>query len=81
MSLTEIEEQVIKPLTTAEKKQLIRDIQAMLIDEQIEHHGEEMLREMFPPEMVYEIATPNIVPDASDMEALSQLRQEREHAI
>ena len=60
MSLIEIEEQVIKPLTTAEKKQLIRDIQAMFVDEQIERHGDEMLREMFPPGVVYEIATPNI---------------------
>jgi hypothetical protein len=31
--------------------------------------------------MVYEIATPNVVPDASDTEVLAHLRQDRDHAI
>lgn len=81
MLLMEIEKQYIEPMSRAEKEQLIRDVQRMLVDEEIEQHGDEILRQMFPPGMVYEIATPNVTPDASDGEAFAQFRQEREHAI
>jgi hypothetical protein len=77
----DIEKQYIEPMSRAEKEQLIRDVQRMLVDDEIEQHGDEILRQMFPPGMVYEIATPNVTPDASDVEAFAQLRQEREHAI
>ena len=81
MLLIDVEKQYIEPMSRAEKKQLIRDIQRMLIDDEIEQHGDEMLRQMFPSGMVYEISTPNVTPDSSDVEAFAQLRQEREHAI
>ena len=81
MVLMDVEKHYIEPMSRAEKEQLIRDVQRMLVDDEIEQHGDEMLWQMFPAGMVYEIATPNIVPDASDREALAQLRQEREHAI
>lgn len=81
MVLLDVEKQYIKPMSRSEKEQLIRDVQRMLVDEEIEQHGDEILRQMFPPGMVYEITTPNVTPDATDKEALAQLRQEREHAI
>ena len=68
-------------MSRAEKEQLIRDVQWMLVDDEIEQPGEEILRHMFPPGIVYEITTPNVTPDASDGEAFAQLRQEHEHAI
>jgi len=53
----------------------------MLVDEEIEQHGDEILRQMFPSGMVYDISTPNVTPDATDNAVLTQLRQEREHAV
>ncbi|MBD3306304.1 hypothetical protein GF348_07990 [candidate division KSB3 bacterium] len=81
MLLMDVEKHYIEPMSRAEKEQLIRDVQRMLVDEEIEQHGEELLRQMFPRGMVYDITTPNVTPDASDVEAFAQLRQEREHAI
>jgi hypothetical protein len=83
MALADIEEQV-KPLSKAEKEQLIRDVQRMLIDEEIEQHGDEMLHEMIDPNAVYEIATPNITTDDDNVEAVRTLRnllKEHGHAV
>ncbi len=81
MLLMDVEKQYIEPMSRAEKEQLIRDVQRMLIDDEIEQHGDEILRQMFPSGMVYEITTPNVTPDASDVEAFAQLYQEHAHAI
>ncbi len=83
MVLTDIEEQV-KPLSREEKEQLIRDVQRMLIDEDIEKRGDEMLRAMIDPNAVYEISTPNITVDDSNAEAvhvLHTLLKEHDHAV
>ena len=83
MVLTDIEEQV-KPLSKAEKEQLIRDVQRMLIDEDIEKHGDEMLRDMINPNAVYEISIPNITIDEGNAEAvhvLHTLLKEHGHAV
>ncbi len=83
MVLADIEEYV-KPLSTAEKEQLIRDIQRMLFDEMVAEHGEEMLREMIEPNVEYEITTPTISPDGSGAHAAYQLQrfmEENEHAV
>lgn len=83
MILTDIEEH-IKPLSKAEKEQLIRDVQRMLIDEDIEKHGDEMLREMIDPNAVYEIATPTITTDDDSIEAvrvLHHLLEEHGHVV
>lgn len=83
MALTALEEQ-IKPLSKAEKEQLIRDVQRMLIDEDIENHSEEILRDMIDPNAVYEIATPNITTDEDSIEAvhvLHHLLEEHGHAV
>ncbi len=74
MVLTEIEEHV-KPLSKAEKEQLIRDVQRMLFDEMVAEHGEEMLKEMIDPHVEYEITTPTIAPDDSGAQAAYQLQQ------
>jgi len=81
MILMDVEKQYIEPMSRVEKKQLIRDVQRMLVDDEIEQHGDEILRQMFPSGMAYEISTPNVTPDATDRVALAQLHQEREHAI
>ena len=70
MLLTEIEAQ-IKPLSRAEKEQLMQDIQKML-DVEVD---EQELRKIFKPETVYEIATPMIAPDEDDARAAAQLRK------
>ncbi len=83
MVLTDIEEHV-KPLSKAEKEQLIRDVQRMLIDENIEKHGDEMLRDMIDPNAVYEIATPTITMGDDTIEAvrvLHNLFEEHGHAV
>ena len=83
MSLLEIEKQV-KSLSEAEKKQLIRDIQAMLVDEQIERHGDEMLKEMTPPGTVVQMESPGAFLDEQSFKAAAQLQQfikEHEHEI
>ena len=83
MVLTEIEEQ-IKPLSKAEKEQLIRDVQRMLIDEDIAKHSEEILRDMIDPNAVYEISTPNITTDEDSIGAvrvLHDLLEEHGHAV
>ena len=54
-SLAEIEETVIRPLTRAEKEQLIKDVQKML--------EEEELSRMFPPDKVFEISSIPLSPD------------------
>ncbi len=81
MLLLDVEKQYVEPMSKSEKEQLIRDVQRMLVDEEIEQRGDEMLRQMFPSGMVYEISTPNVTPDATDKEAMIQLHQEREHAV
>jgi hypothetical protein len=81
MLLLDVEKQYIEPMSKSEKEQLIRDVQRMLVDEEIAQHGDEILRQMFPSGMVYDISTPNVTPDATDNAALTQLRQEREHAV
>jgi hypothetical protein len=83
MVLADIEEYV-KPLSKAEKEQLIRDIQRMLFDEMVAEHGEEMLREMIDPNVEYEITTPTISPDDSGAQAAYQLQwfmEENEHVV
>ncbi len=83
MVLTDIEEQV-KPLSREEKEQLIRDVQRMIIDEDIEKHGDEILRNMIDPNAVYEISTPNITLDEDNAEAvhvLHTLLKEHGHAV
>ena len=81
MLLLDVEKQYIEPMSKSEKEQLIRDVQRMLVDEEIAQHGDAMLRQMFPSGMVYDISTPNITPDATDKAALTQLHQGREHAV
>ena len=83
MVLTDIEEQV-KPLSREEKERLIRDVQRMLIDEDIEKRGDEMLRDLIDPNAVYEISTPNITIDEDSAEAvhvLHTLLKEHGHAV
>ncbi len=43
------EQQYIQPLSKVKKEQLIRDVQRMLVDEEIAQHGGQMLRDMAPP--------------------------------
>ncbi len=84
MVLLEIEQQYIQPLSRTDKEQLIRDIQRMLVDEEIAQHGEQMLREMVPPGTVVFIESPGIHADNTDIEAAVQLQQfikEHEHEI
>ena len=74
MSLSELEKEHIRPLTRAEKWQLIKDIQEMLLQE--EKAEEELaLRKIFKPGVVYEIATPSLFPGANDSKAAEQLRK------
>lgn len=83
MVLTDIEEH-IKPLSKTEKEQLIRDVERMLIDDEIEQHRDEILREMIDPRAVYEIATPNITTDDDNIEAVRVLHNffaEHGHAV
>lgn len=83
MVLTDIEEHV-KPLSRPEKEQLIRDVQRMLIDEDIEQRGDEILRDMINPNTVYEIATPTITIDEDNVEAVRALHgllKEHNHAV
>ncbi len=56
MSLLEIEEKHIQPLTRAEKEQLIEDVQRMLQEEELREMG-------IYPGVVCEISTPNIFLD------------------
>jgi hypothetical protein len=74
MLLAEIEKHV-KPLSKAEKEQLIRDIERMLVEDEIEQHGDEMLREISKPGIVYEIATPILGSEDSGARASQQLQQ------
>ena len=74
MSLLELEKEYIRSLTRAEKWQLIRDIQEMLQQEE-RTKEESRLWEIFPPGMVYEIATPFSVPDDNGMETAAQLQK------
>ena len=73
MLLAEIEKHV-KPLSKAEKEQLIRDIERMLVEDEIEQHGDEMLREISKPGTVYEIATPILDSEDSGARASQQLQ-------
>jgi hypothetical protein len=84
MTLLDIEQQYIQPLSKADKEQLIRDIQRMLVDEEIAQHGEQMLRDMVPPGTVVSIESPGIYADDTDVEAAVQLQQfikEHEHEV
>ena len=80
MLLLEIE-RAVKPLSKEEKEQLIRDIQRMLVDEEIRNNGEHMLREMFPPGIVISMDSPGIFTDNVGYETAEQLQQfMEEHA-
>lgn len=79
MVLTEIKEHV-KPLSKVEKEQLIHEIQRMLVDDEIERHGDEILRDISKSGMIYEIATPTLAPDESGARASYQLQQFLEEA-
>ena len=77
MLLLEIEKQV-KPLSLAEKARLIRDVQRMI--------EEETLRQLVRSDVVYDIDTPNITTDDSDLVSVSQaveqlMRKEYPNAI
>ena len=72
MSLLELEQTYIRPLTRAEKWQLITDIQEMLKRE--EATAKLTVENIFTPGMVYEIATPSIAPCDNDTKAAAQLR-------
>lgn len=74
MLLLDIEKQ-IEPLSKADKEQLIRDVQRMLIDENIRNNRDRLLRELISPNVVYDIDTPNITTDDSDLEAVSNSEQ------
>ncbi len=76
MSLSDIEKHV-KPLSLADKEQLIRDVQRMI--------EEETLRQLVRSDVVYEIDTPNITTDENDLisvsQAVEQLRKEHPNVI
>ncbi len=74
MLLVDIEKQV-EPLSQADKEQLIRDVQRMLIDENIRNNRDRLLRELINPNVVYDIDTPNITTDDSDLEAVRNPEQ------
>lgn len=77
-------EKAVKPLSKKEKEQLIRDVQRMLVDEEISSNGEQMLREMFPPGLVIPMDSPGVFIDNADYEAAEQLQQfmkEHEHEV
>lgn len=70
-------EKYVKPLSLADKEQLIRDVQRMI--------EEETLRQLVRSDVVYDIDTPNITTDDSDLvsasQAVEQLRKEHPDAI
>jgi hypothetical protein len=72
MLLLDIEKQV-KPLSLADKQQLIRDVQRMI--------EEETLRQLVRSDVVYDIDTPNITDDESELVSVSQAIQQmrKEH--
>ena len=76
MLLLDIEKQV-KPLSLPEKQQLIRDVQRMV--------EEETLRQLVRSDVVYDIDTPSITADNSELvsvsQAVEQLRKEHPHAF
>lgn len=76
MLLLDIEKQV-KPLSLADKQQLIRDVQRMI--------EEETLRQLVRSDVVYDIDTPNITADESELvsvsQAVQQLRKEHPDAF
>jgi predicted metal-dependent hydrolase len=76
MLLLDIEKQV-KPLSLADKQQLIRDVQRMI--------EEETLHQLVRSDVVYDIDTPNITADESELESVSQavqqLREEHPEAF
>lgn len=76
MLLLDIEKQV-KPLSLSEKKQLIRDVQRMV--------EEEILGQVVRSDVVYDIDTPNITPDESELvsvsHAIQQLKKEHPDAV
>ncbi len=72
MSLIELEKKHIRPLTRAEKWQLMRDIQDMLQQEE-KAAEESVLRKIFKPGTVYEVATPSLSPGSDDAKAAVQL--------
>ncbi|MCP4397264.1 MAG: hypothetical protein GY801_08205 [bacterium] len=78
MSLAEIEKKHIEPLIRAEKEQLIKDIQRMLDDELLKEQG-------VVPGAVYEIHTPNITTDDSELVSIGlvmeQLKKDYPHAF
>jgi len=69
MSLAEIEKKHIEPLTRAEKEQLIKDIQRMLDDEWLKEQG-------VVSGGVYEIQTPNMTTDDSELISIGQVMEQ-----
>ncbi len=83
MLLLDIEE-AVKPLPKEEKEQLIRDVQRMLVDDEIRNNGENMLREMFPPGIVIPMDSPGASADNAGHEAAEQLQEfmkEHKHEV
>ncbi len=74
MSLIELEQIHIQPLTRAEKRQLIKDIRKMLQQEE-EKEEERQLSKIFKPGAEYEVATYSLAPDDTDTKAAAQLRE------
>ncbi|GAK50152.1 hypothetical protein U14_01379 [Candidatus Moduliflexus flocculans] len=69
MLLLELEETIIKPLSIAEKLQLIADIAKMLQEE------ESRLMQYVQQGVEYPVFTPTISPDESSYHAAYQLQQ------
>jgi len=69
MLLTKLEKKFIKPLSRAEKLQLIADITKMLQQE------EESPEKYFCSGVIYPVMTPTITPDDSSDKAAYQLQQ------
>jgi hypothetical protein len=63
---------IVEPLSKADKEQRMLDIQQMLIDDDIRHNRERLLRELINPNMVYDLDTPNITMDDSDLKTLME---------
>lgn len=69
MLLAELENKLIKPLSRADKLQLITDITKMLLEE------EENPEKYCEQGVDYPVATPTITPDDSSYKAAYQLQQ------
>ena len=68
MSVSEIEKEIIDPLSRKEKEELFQYLAKAL-------GKEDELLKYFPPGAKLEIATPNISPDGSHLKTAQQLRE------